>query len=264
MDQLTFVICAYRESAYLEECIRSLMAQTVPARVLISTATPNDHIRTLADQYGLELRVNSEAPGIARDWEFALRQADTPYVTLAHQDDVYEPTYGEAVLRGLEGAENPIIAFTDYFEIRNGERVFADGSRLLRVKQRLLSPLKGARRQKSVWWRRRCLSLGNAICCPAVTYVMARMPDPVFQTHFKSNLDWQTWERLSRAPGEFVYLPQPLMGHRVHEGSTTTQVIGEGAGRSGEDLEMFRAFWPGFAAKLLTRIYARSQDSNRV
>lgn len=264
MSAHTFVICAYQESAYLEECICSLLAQTIPSRVLISTATPNEHIRGLAARYGLELRVNTGDHGIAQDWEFALRQADTPYVTLAHQDDVYEPTYAETVLRGLEGAEHPIIAFTDYFEIRNGTRVFGDSSRLLSVKQKLLSPLKSARRQKSVWWRRRCLSLGNAICCPAVTYVMSRMPEPVFRPYFRSNVDWQTWERLSREPGEFVYLPHPLMGHRVHEASTTTQVIGDGSGRSGEDLEMFRAFWPGFIAKLLTRFYARSQDSNRV
>lgn len=263
MDEHTFVVCAYQESPYLEACILSLRRQSVPSRILISTATPNAHIQSIAGRYGLEVRVNQGSHGIAQDWEFALRQAETPYVTLAHQDDIYEPDYLAAVLKGLHGAENPIIAFTDYFEVRDGEKVFADASALLRVKRKLLSPLKSRWGSKSVWLRRRCLSLGNAICCPAVTYVIKRMPGQVFQPHFKSNVDWQTWERLSRYPGSFVYLPEPLMGHRVHAASTTSQVIGDGDGRTGEDYEMFRAFWPAPIARLLIRFYARSQNSNR-
>ena len=98
---------------------------------------------------------------------------------------------------------------------------------------------------------------------PSVTYVMERMPDLVFQPHFKSNVDWQTWEALSKQRGMFVYVPQALMGHRVHEGSTTTQVIGDGGGRTGEDYEMFCKFWPASVAKLLVKVYARSQKSNQ-
>ena len=259
----TYVVCAYKESPFLEECIQSLERQTVASRILISTATPNQHISAVAARHGLEVRVNTGDHGIAQDWEFALRQAATPYVTLAHQDDVYEPTYTETILSGLQAAENPIIAFTDYFEVRNGERVYATQSRLLQVKQKLLAPLKKEKRQSSIWWRRRCLSLGNAICCPAVTYVMARMPEPVFQPHFKSNVDWQTWEKLSKENGQFVYLPKPLMGHRVHAGSTTTEVIGDGSGRTAEDLEMFRAFWPAPIARLLVKVYSSSQASNQ-
>lgn len=263
MNEHTFVVCAYQESPYLEECIDSLRSQTVQGRILISTSTPNPHISSVAERCGLEVRVNSGEHGIAQDWNFALSQADTPYVTLAHQDDVYEPDYLSSVLQALRSAEEPIIAFTDYFEVRDGKRVYADGSGLLRTKQKLLAPLKGKRGRKSVWLRRRSLSLGNAICCPSVTYVRERMPEEVFHPQFKSNVDWQTWERLSRLKGEFVYLPTPLMGHRVHEGSTTTKVIGDGSGRSGEDYAMFRAFWPAPLAKLLTRVYARSQRSNQ-
>ena len=36
----TFVICAFGESEYLEECIRSLKAQTVPAEILMTAPAP--------------------------------------------------------------------------------------------------------------------------------------------------------------------------------------------------------------------------------
>ena len=37
----TFVVCAYKESPYLGECIESLLQQTKKSRILISTSTPN-------------------------------------------------------------------------------------------------------------------------------------------------------------------------------------------------------------------------------
>ena len=43
--QHTFVICAYQESEYLEECIRSLMRQTVKSEILMATSTPNPYIK---------------------------------------------------------------------------------------------------------------------------------------------------------------------------------------------------------------------------
>ena len=41
----TFAICAYKESPYLESCIKSVLNQSVKTKVAISTGTPNDYIR---------------------------------------------------------------------------------------------------------------------------------------------------------------------------------------------------------------------------
>ena len=43
----TFVICAYKESKYLEELIKSLKAQTVKSNVIMSTSTPNEYIKKM-------------------------------------------------------------------------------------------------------------------------------------------------------------------------------------------------------------------------
>ena len=37
------VLCAYKESEYLEECLLSLLNQTVTADIVICTSTPNDY-----------------------------------------------------------------------------------------------------------------------------------------------------------------------------------------------------------------------------
>ena len=51
MSNHTFVVCAYKESEYLKECIESLLAQTVKSRIVIATSTPNEHIRSIAGRY---------------------------------------------------------------------------------------------------------------------------------------------------------------------------------------------------------------------
>ena len=63
--QHTFVICAYKESPYLEECILSLKNQTQESRILMITSTPNAHITSLADKYQISLLVNEGEGGIA-------------------------------------------------------------------------------------------------------------------------------------------------------------------------------------------------------
>ena len=87
------------------------------------------------------------------------------------------------------------------------------------------------------------------------------MPVPVFEIKYKSNVDWQTWERISKFKGEFVYLPEILMYHRIHEESTTSELIGESI-RWKEDYEMFCRFWPKVVAKNLVKIYKKSEKFN--
>ena len=47
-DKHTFVICAYKESAFLEECIESLEEQTVTSNIIMVTSTPCDYIINIA------------------------------------------------------------------------------------------------------------------------------------------------------------------------------------------------------------------------
>ena len=57
----TFAICAYKESPYLEECITSLMEQTVKSEIFIATSTPNKYIDDIAAKYNLKVYVNERS-----------------------------------------------------------------------------------------------------------------------------------------------------------------------------------------------------------
>lgn len=261
----SFVICAYQESPYLEACIRSLYEQEERSRILIATGTPNAWISSLADRYQLPLFVNPEgAQGLGADWNFALSCADTDLVTLAHQDDLYLPGYAKAIKEAAACCDHPLILFTDYGEERQQESGWTEvyDNRLLRVKRTLLLPLKAKRNWSSVFWRRRILSLGSAICCPAVTLCPKNLPSVVFDNNMKSNIDWAAWERITRLQGEFAYVPEPLMLHRIHEGSTTSALLQED-GRKQEDLIVLEKFWPKSIARLIEHFYSAGETSNQ-
>ncbi len=255
----TWLVCAYKESPYLEECIRSLLNQSVKSRILISTSTPNAHIEGAARKYGLEVIVNGGEPGIGTDWNFALAYGETELLTIAHQDDVYEPEYTEEMLARMNRARDPILFAANYAELRGREKVTEN--RLLRIKHLLILPLRMFPRWRFA--RRLSLAFGCPICCPSITYRKSIMKEEAFSREFRCDLDWDMEERLSRRKGTFVYSPKALMCHRIHGESATTELIGERL-RTKEDYRMMRRFWPDWIAKRLSKAYAASEKSNQV
>lgn len=257
----TFAICAYKESPYLEECIQSLLNQSVQTKVIVVTSTDNGYIRNMAKKYDLPYFVNCGETGITQDWNYAYKCANSELVTIAHQDDIYEKDYAKAILTGVSAAKRPLIAFTGYGELRNGTAVY--DNKLLKIKRLMLFPLKIKAFQRSIFIRRRILSLGCPICCPAVTFVKMNLPKTVFQSGFRSDEDWEAWEKLSRLKGSFVYYGKPLVLHRIHGESETSAIIGE-TGRAHEDYQMFCKFWPKPIARLITKFYSASEKSNEL
>lgn len=265
MKKHTFVICAYKESQYLEACIRSLKKQTVQSNIIIVTSTPNEFISGMADRYSLPYFVNEGESGITQDWNFGYQCArekyQSKYITIAHQDDIYEKDYLEMVLQHIGETKHPLIVFGDYFEIRDEKRITRN--KILTVKRIMLLPLRLSWNWKSRWVRRRILSMGSPICCPAVTFVAENLPKVIFANHYRACEDWEAWEKLSKIRGEFVYIPRMIMGHRIHNESETTAAIVDNK-RTEEEFEMFCKFWPQSIAKLILRQYSKGQQSNQL
>ena len=257
----TFAICAYKESSFLEECIKSLKNQSIESEIFIITSTPNSYIDRTAEKYGIPVYVNTGEAGIVQDWNFAYSCAKTKYITIAHQDDIYEKDYLEIVLKHITRAKHPLLFFSDYYEIRDGKKVTSN--KLLKVKRIMLLPMRIKAFQSSRWVRRRILSLGSPICCPSVTFVTENLPETVFENHYRACEDWEAWEKLSKKKGQFLYSTKLLMGHRIHEHSETTAAIGDNK-RSKEEYEMFCKFWPDSIARLIFKFYSKGQNSNQL
>lgn len=257
----TFAVCAYKESPYLRECLQSLKQQSASPNILIATSTPNDDIRILAEEFDVPVLISDAPSGIGRDWNFALSCAHTEFVTIAHQDDIYCRDYLKTLAEYANRAKDPILFHTDYGELRDGQEVYEN--HLLRVKRKINAFVKPHIFWHSRFMRKRTLSVGSAICCPSVCLNRGRFPDFRFSETMTCDLDWDAWSRLAREKGSFVYVPQPLMLHRIHEESETTSQLGEGK-RFAEDFEMFCRYWPKPLARALMKRYSKSAESNKI
>jgi hypothetical protein len=254
----TFAVMAYGESDFLEPCILSILSQSKMSKIIITTATPNDFITAVGDKYNIEVIVNYSAPGIATDWQFAAEACNTPYYTLAHQDDLYYENYTQELLPLMKDS---LIAFCNYEEqVGNFTR---SKTTMLRIKRMLLWPFIFKQKLKSKWAKKAILCLGSPICCPSVMYNKELCSGLVFSTEYKSDLDWDAWLFLSGKKGAFSCKRKMLMAHRIHEKSETTKLISS-HGRLEEDRKIFRKIWFRPIADMLSLFYSRSYKSNNV
>lgn len=215
----------------------------------------------MSDAEGIPVCVGSHSPGISRDWNYALECANTPLVTIAHQDDLYCEGYVERMLETVNAHPDPLIFFSDYGELRDGEHVKSNA--LLDIKRKMLKPMLSAKKANSILWKRNILRFGSPICCPSVTYNQDELAMPVFQDDMKCSIDWETWESISRFDGSFCYCPEILMYHRIHGESETSKSI-EADVRTKEDFEVLKRFWPSPIAALVNHFYTKSQKSNEL
>lgn len=257
----TFAICAYKESVFLEECILSLKRQTIESEIILVTSTPCTFIFDLCSKYDIKYYINEGDAGITQDWNFAYAKSSTPIVTITHQDDIYFQNYTEKLLDIYKKSKKPLIFFSDYYEIR--DKKIIKENRLLKIKRFMLLPMRIQAFQSNIFVRRRILSIGSPICCPSVAFFKKNLPEVIFNNHFRTNEDWEAWEMISKMKGQFLYVKTPLMAHRIHEDSETSAVI-QATGRTEEDMQMYRKFWPECIAKILCKLYKKSEESNKI
>ena len=254
----TYAICAYKESEYLEDCIKSVLGQTLKTKVIMTTSTPCDYISSLAEKYEIPLFVREGKSDIRDDWNFAYDAADTDWVTIAHQDDMYHPEYVETMWNKIKNIEDAIAFVSDYMPIKNGKIGPRDiNSKIRRI---LRSPIKSDRRARSKFWKKRILSLGNSICCPAVSYNKVLLGDSFFTSEYKFNIDWDTFLKFSEIEGTFAYVDRPLTFYRVHDGATSKEFIVNHT-RENDDIAMFQKFWPNWIVKIIMIFYKKAYNT---
>lgn len=257
LEPHVFVVPAYGRSPHLEQCLRSLASQTQRSRIVVATSTPFDGMREIVEMHGGTLHVHDRGGSIGRDWNGALASVDAQWVTLAHQDDVYLPTFVQDTLEAVRRCPEASLVFTGYREL-SGDQV-RPVSLMLRVKRALLElGFLGRRSIAGTAAKRRALAFGCPVPCPSVT-----LPGQAgfrFREDLKVNLDWDAWMRTAQQMGAFVYIRSALMLHRLHEGSETESAIRDGV-RAGEDYMMFHRVWPAPVARALARLYAFSYSN---
>lgn len=249
----TFVILAYKESPYLKACIHSVLNQSVQSAVVIATSTPNSYIQHLADENGLQVLVNPKGGSIGKDWNFGLQCADTKYVTLAHQDDIYYPDFAKRCIAEAEKntTTKPLMAFTRSLTYKGDKEVGLSFKNIIRWI--LIMPFHLKRCISSKVIKQSILLFSNSISCPGVFYIKENLKGFRFNEEATYILDWQAWYEMSQMEGAFIYVPDVLHMHREHRESATssTQV----STLQQEEFNLLNRIWGNAAiAKLITRL----------
>lgn len=255
-NDLTIVLCAYKECSYLEKSLRAVINQTVKCNVVISTSTPNDYISKIAEKYQVPVLVNPNG-GHVKDYNFALSQIRTKLGMIAHQDDLLSRKFVEKSLKGLNAASNPILSFSDYLEIHN-DIPDSRPSTMVWIKRILVWPMCIPFFRRTVLAKRLGQCMGNPITHPTVICVMKRLPDPPFRIQYQASMDWDLWERLSREKGEYVYINRVLLHHRMTADNATAKLIRSTNARYSEEYEILSRFWPKPIAGLIMKFYSMS------
>lgn len=262
---LDLVVSAFGPSPHLVTCLRSLAEQQAvrsgQVGIVVATSTPSPEIEAAAACYRARYAVNPIRSSIGADWNFALSTARSPLVAICHQDDTYHPQFAARMMALFAGNPGLLMASSSYAKLDGDGR--EQRSAVLQVKRFLMwRAFSGEAWRWGPSIRRRMLSWGNPVCCSSVVLNRQQLDGFRFDVDLQSNLDWDAWERIAARPGFVSYLPEPLVRHRVHGGSTTSRLIASNA-RPVEDLLMLSRFWPPALARAWLLVYSQAHRSHR-
>lgn len=215
-DIHTFVILAHNESDDLEDCIKSVLNQSVKTNVVIATSTPNEYIMDLASEYSLGLMVNEKKSNKGSDYNFAIASFNTKLVTIAHQDDLYDRNYIKEIIDSYNKNPDASIIFTDNYEIKGTKKIKCSKSLIFR--RFFKFPLRFKLFQNKKYFKLRALKYNKSICTSSVTFIKNdEMKKEIFPISYKYLNDWQGFIDLARKKKtKFVYIPKKLVGYRVY------------------------------------------------
>lgn len=135
--RVTVLIPSFRHETYIEECVRSALAQTDSnVRVLVvDDRSPDETVaraRRVEDPR-LEVRVNEANLGLGNSVLAALETIETPYVALLNSDDLFHPDRVSACCRVLDedGDAQLVTTALHLVDQHGGELTPSNASRLI-------------------------------------------------------------------------------------------------------------------------------------
>jgi GT2 family glycosyltransferase len=241
MDRLTMVVPVWNGARHLREALQSLRQQR--ARIICVDDASTDDSAAIARAAGAEVVQNGRHLGLAENWNRCVDLVTTPFFLLAHQDDVYEPGWAEAMLALLEAHPRAFIAHCKTAAIDDAGRAIATPA---------------ARYKESLWPRHdpyeeggeaalQRLARGNFIVAPSVVFRTDAVRAIGRFSPLEFVVDWEYWLRGVLAGWTIAGTHRRLVRFRRH-GATATRALERTLNRYREEIALQR--WIEQEAKL--------------
>lgn len=221
---VTVAIPVFNGARFLDRTIESLLAQTHRELTIVclddgSTDKSVEIARSFRDER-LSVICNETRLGLAGNWNAAFANAKTPYLVIAHQDDVYEPPFVEIAAQLLDEHPRAFAAHTRATYIdEHGKAIESAASQFKDRFWPADEPYEREPRQEM-----RALHDGNYIICPSAMYRMGAVREiGPFNENYRFVTDWEYWLRGLHQGFTIVGTHARLVQWRRHEDSTTRQ-----------------------------------------
>ncbi len=241
MTSLTFAIPCRNGARHLPALLESLLRQEaskgggVEVQILLVDDASTDGSVELAKEIAgdrITVHRNFEPLGIPQNWNRCASLVQTEFFCLAHQDDVYAPTYALRMLEALVEDPEAVFAHCRAEALDEEGRVLP--SPIERRKASYFSQEDKTQGQAAL----ALLFEGNWINCPSMlfrTEAFRKLGD--FDSRFGFVADWEYSFRVLLSGGRMRAVPQCLIQYRRHSGQATRGAI-EALGRYREELAL--------------------------
>ncbi len=221
--EVTILIPTYNRATYVVESIESALKQTYqPVSIIVADDASTDNTQAVVAPYvqrGLVRYLRHPRNlGICGNWRQSIAQIDTPYFCILHDDDTFEPSFVESLLRPLEEDQNLAYAFCDHWITdAKGQRLTAETDVQTRSAGR--EALREGRIESvvNVAVQRQSVPIGATLFRRNVF-----TPDLVHD-EAASVIDFYVLYQCARLGRPIYYVPQRLMNYRVHDNNLSTQ-----------------------------------------
>lgn len=201
------VIPVHNTGAYLEDCLRSVTAQTIPVDCcVVDDGSTDDTTLSILSRWRSEpvrIITHPERRGVSAARNSAIVSLDTPFILPVDSDDRIAPTYAEKALERIQS--DPAIAIV-------GCRIerFGTSSQLVDLPN-IASGLRD-------------FIYGNPL--PAVSLFRRADWEAIggYTEGTRWGEDWELWLRILALGGSVSLIDEPLYEYRQHPGQTTDRL----------------------------------------
>lgn len=207
---------AYNAAAYIEQAIRSVLAQTYPDwEMLVVNDGSTDGTADVARQFtDPRIRLfDKENGGESTARNMALDHARGEFIAFLDADDAFEPTHLDVTVAFLKAHADREAVYTD------GDHIDEEGSRLASLHSRRRGPFEGRIYEQVV----RASDVFGPPGCVVLRHALVAQHGLRYDPRIVIGPDWDFFTRYSDR-ATFGYLDQRTYLYRVHRTNITAQV----------------------------------------